>query len=71
MAVAIEIVMLTTILIKLTALAPADISFPLRTRNRLPIKVDTSSFGEMMAVASAYDRGWTVGKVDMAPLHNE
>lgn len=63
--------MLTRILIKLTAFAPALISAPFRTRSRLPMKVATSNLGVIMAVARAYVRGRTVGKVDIAPLHNE
>lgn len=61
------------ILIMLTALEPALIFslFSERIRILLPMKAGTSSFGEIIAVASPYMRGWTVGNVDMAPLHTE
>lgn len=35
---------------------------------RLPIKTWMRSLGEVIAVAAANARGWTVGKVDMAAL---
>lgn len=63
----------TMMLIMLTALEPAPIfSFSSdRIRNLLPMKAGTRSFGEIISVASPYIRGWTVGNVDMAPLHTE
>lgn len=61
------------ILMMFTAFAPALISSPFAesSRTRLPINVGTSSFGEIMAVASPYIKGWTVGNVDTAPLQIE
>lgn len=56
-----------------TALDPALISSFLSTRMRilLPMKAGTSNFGEIMAVARPYINGWTVGKVETAPLQIE
>jgi hypothetical protein len=45
--------------------------FSFNMRILLPIKAGTSSFGEMIAVASPYIRGCTVGKVEIAPLQIE
>lgn len=36
-----------------------------------PMKIWIINLGETIAVASAYIRGWTVGKVDMAPFEIE
>ena len=60
-------------LITFTALDPALISsfFSERMRSRLPMKLGTSNFGVMMAVASPYITGCTVGNVDTAPLQIE
>ena len=56
-----------------TALDPALIFWSLsdNRRIRLPMKAATKSFGAMIAVASPYIRGLTVGKVEMAPLQIE
>lgn len=56
-----------------TAFEPALISSFLSARMRilLPIKAGTSSLGEIIAVARPYIKGWTVGKVETAPLHIE
>lgn len=71
--VKIPIPALTIMLTILTALEPALIrSFSSeRRRILLPTNTGTSSFGEIIAVASPYINGWTVGKVETAPLHIE
>ena len=38
------------------------------TAMRLPMKTWIMSFGEVIAVAAANARGWTVGNVDIAAL---
>lgn len=56
-----------------TALDPALISSPFSEsrRIRLPMNAGTNNLGEMMAVASPYINGCTVGNVDTAPLQIE
>ena len=61
------------ILIMLIALEPALICSPFSesNRRRLPMKAGTNNFGQMIAVASPYINGCTVGNVDTAPLQIE
>jgi hypothetical protein len=56
-----------------TALDAALISSPFSERIRilLPIKAGTSNLGVMIAVASPYIKGCTVGNVETAPLQTE
>jgi hypothetical protein len=67
------ILTVTIILQIFTAFDPALICSPFSEskRMRLPMNAGTNNLGEMIAVASPYINGCTVGNVDTAPLQIE